>query len=301
LSRLVHLNGALSLASFIAGCAASVSSVAPDAGAYNGDRPEDVRPIAQDAAVDIEQVFEDRSISFDASPEDGAVRLDVPQVLQDAVDGSISIRGPRCDTPDFPVEGWDLGKCACIGTQEGRRGICRTGLRESGTDCYARSCSGLRGFARSFCVMSDAARGLFVECADRQFCQDLRALGLRRPAYPLDASCVYGDGTAFVTGDVPEGRCPSGTEQLLCGVGCAPCGPGFAYCWAYSESNPIGACVPSNPPIFMCDAQTDCGPGRVCLVPMNLDLLGRRPRGVCFDEERCRRVAAIAPARFGCR
>lgn len=294
-------NGPITLVVAVAGCAASVSSIAADARVDSVQFVDSVGFASEDSGADGAATLNDLPSSFDVALEDGVARSDTSEASRDVGDELTTVRGPRCDNPDFPLEGWDLGECACLGAQSGQRGICRTGLRDLGVGCYARSCSGFGGLARTFCVMSDAERGLFVECADRQFCRDLRALGLRRPTYPLDASCVYGDGTAFVTGDVPPGLCPSGTEQLLCGVGCAPCGPGFAYCWAYSESNPIGACVPSNRPIFMCDSQTDCASGSACLTPMNLDLLGRRPRGVCLDGDRCQRVAAIAPARFGCR
>lgn len=161
--------------------------------------------------------------------------------------------------------------------------------------CYVGTCTGDR-----VCVVQDFPTLSSGVCESPGVCAAIRERMIRPPAYPGVVECRYSDGTPFESGAVSAATCPSSLAGVLCGQGCPPCGGQFSICWATSERFPTGACVEPAP---NCVSAGDCQmlkPDYGCLLPRNLDGIGRPAAGVCTPADRCNAIGQALPTHFRC-
>lgn len=118
--------------------------------------------------------------------------------------------------------------------------------------------------------------------------------------------CIYGDGTAFRTGEVPRTPCPASVRGRACGAGCARCREGEV-CFGASEQSGVGLCLPARPwggpESRACGEAVDrswaCERGEACVrfvvsAPVSDRL------GMCVAAETCAALADAMPERFAC-
>jgi hypothetical protein len=134
-------------------------------------------------------------------------------------------------------------------------------------------------------------------CGTAPFCAQLVAES--NPYY----QCIYEDGTAFRTGEVPRTSCPASVAGRACGPGCARC-PEGRVCFGPSEQSGVGVCVPATawngPNETPCgEAPHTCEPGQRCLRLVVTEPVSDR-LGVCVPAETCADLARVMPQRFAC-
>ncbi|GAB4207187.1 MAG: hypothetical protein OHK0013_24580 [Sandaracinaceae bacterium] len=138
------------------------------------------------------------------------------------------------------------------------------------------------------------------ECATAPVCAQYVAED--NPYY----QCIYGDGTAFRTGEVPRTPCPASVRGLACGQGCARCGEGEV-CFGASEQSGVGLCLPATPwggpDSRACGEGVDrswaCEPGEACVRFVVSAPISDR-LGMCVPPATCAALAEAMPERFAC-
>lgn len=118
--------------------------------------------------------------------------------------------------------------------------------------------------------------------------------------------CIYEDGTAFVTGEIPRTSCPASLRGRACGPGCARCAEGEV-CYGPSEQSGVGVCVPATPwngpDGSACGeavgASFACEPGQRCVRFVTVAPISDR-LGTCVLSDTCAALATALPERFSC-
>ncbi len=115
------------------------------------------------------------------------------------------------------------------------------------------------------------------------------------------ASCLYGDMTAALTGELPRVDCADRPHPHLCGNGC-PCNDD-ALCYFASEAHPWGVCANRVDTSSSCRSADGCGLGG-CLGLIPAADVGERwthvPSPICIAAEACATLVDLYPDAFRC-